>query len=537
MYESAVIGKMPQFRTSDALAVLDEAVAAWQGGAGVWTAQYTTQQRVDAIRKFFATLKEDARDEIVTALQWEIGKNRVDAQAEFDRTVQFCEQLIDVVTTDPEFTGKWERVPGTTVTALTKRAAIGVILALAPYNYPINESYATIIPALLTGNIIILKIPSIGGLAHLLTMRALSQTLPAGTIGFISGSGRATMPPLMATGLIDGLAFIGGSDAADELIHAHPHPHRLKIFLQLEAKNMGILLPDLFADADASDASSGGGSATTSSSSALLDNAIQEAVTGSLSYNGQRCTALKLFFAPRRHADTFVAGLVTRIEAMSVGLPWQTFATTTNGEATAEKLQQHQYSQITPLPHHGRIKYMQSLIADAVAKGATVVNANGGSILGGPQSTLMVPAVLYPVTPDMDIYHQEQFGPVVPIAVYDDLETVLLNGEKGQYAQQVSIFGQDADSVATILDRFGAVFGKVNLNAQCGRSPDSLAFSGRRSSAMGVMSVKDALREFSVPTVVAYKKSDGAIDNDKLVQGLNEKSVFLGATATTIQYE
>jgi glyceraldehyde-3-phosphate dehydrogenase (NADP+) len=409
--------------------------------------------------------------------------------------------LIQEIASNAEFTGQWETVPGSTVTALTKRAAIGVILALAPVNYPINESYSTILPALLMGNIVILKIPAIGGLAHLLTMQAFAKALPAGTMNFISGSGRTTMPPLMKTGLIDGLAFIGGYRAADELIHAHPHPHRLHTFLQLEAKNMAILLEDLFEP----------------SSKALLDNAVSESILGSLSFNGQRCTALKLLFVPRSHADTFVTALVERVEAMAVGLPWQfhSNATTT-------------YSQITPLPTRARIEYMQSLVADAVAKGAAIVNAGGGAVMGGPDnSTLMVPAVLYPVTPAMKVYHEEQFGPVVPVAVYDDLETVLGYGETGKYAQQVSIFGRDVEAVAKIVDRFGAVFGKINLNGQCGRSPDTLAFSGRRSSAMGVMSVREALREFSVPTVIAYKNTNPV--NDEIANGLNDKSVFLGA--------
>ena len=71
-------------------------------------------------------------------------------------------------------------------------------------------------------------------------VEAFAKTLPPGAINFVSGGGRATMPPLMATGDVDGLAFIGGSSAADDLIAKHPHPHRLKVFLQLEAKNMAV---------------------------------------------------------------------------------------------------------------------------------------------------------------------------------------------------------------------------------------------------------------------------------------------------------
>ena len=126
----------------------------------------------------------------------------------------------------------------------------------------------------------------------------------------------------------------------------------------------------------------------------------------------------------------------------------------------------------------------------------------------------------------MDIYHEEQFGPIVPITEYDSLETVLDYGQYGLYGQQVSIFVSEKEikSAANLLDRFSTVFGKININSQCGRSPDTLPFSGRRSSAMGVMSVKDALREFSIPTVISYKDSPV---NTGIVQEIEAESVFL----------
>ena len=110
---------------------------------------------------------------------------------------------------------------------------------------------------------------------------------------------------------------------------------------------------------------------------------------------------------------------------------------------------------------------MQELIADALKKGATILNRNGGTIVGGSESTLMVPTVLYPVNSDMKVYHEEQFGPVIPIAPYDNLDTVLEFGQKGPYAQQVSVFTDaDADTAGTVIDRFSSVFGKINLNSQ-----------------------------------------------------------------------
>lgn len=170
---------------------------------------------------------------------------------------------------------------------------------------------------------------------------------------------------------------------------------------------------------------------------------------------------------------------------------------------------------------------MKELIDDAVAKGAKIVNRDGGSILGAPESTLMVPAVLYPVTSDMKVYHEEQFGPVLPITPYDDISEPLEFGQKGPYGQQVSVFtSEDAKTASNVIDRFSTVFGKINLNSQCGRSPDTLPFSGRRSSAMGVMSVSHALQEFSVPTVVAYKETS-AFSNTKLAAAIETSSKFL----------
>lgn len=493
LFRPQKIGQMPQMNPEQTTQVLQDAKAAWNGGMGVWP-QMSLQDRIAAIERLLTELAIQ-REHIVLTLMWEIGKNRKDAEAEFDRTMEFCHKVIDVVKTDPEYSAGWQTIGSTK--AFVRRAAIGIIMCLGPMNYPLNETYATLIPALLMGNVAIMKIPTIGGLAHLLTMDAFARALPPGAMNFVSGRGRDTMPFLMKTGDIDALAFIGGSKAADDLIRQHPHPHRLKVFLQLEAKNMGIFLADLFEPTKEME----------------LSKALDEAVLGALSFNGQRCTALKIFFAPQDHGDKFAHAMAQRVENYTVGLPWQTFA----GES---------YSNITPLPGKNRIEFMKELIDDAVAKGAKIINQGGGTIIGGSESTLMVPAVLYPVTPEMKIYREEQFGPIVPIATYNSLDTVVENGRDGIYGQQVSIFLSDkeTDAATQLLDKFSTIFGKININSQCGRSPDTLPFSGRRSSAMGVMSVKHALQEFSIPTVVSYKDSPV---NLGIVQDMERTSKFL----------
>ena len=120
----------------------------------------------------------------------------------------------------------------------------------------------------------------------------------------------------------------------------------------------------------------------------------------------------------------------------------------------------------------------------------------------------------------MRLYEEEQFGPVVPVAPYESLDEVYTYAREGKYGQQVSIFTSKANAEsAQLIDRFSTVFGKININSQCGRSPDSCPFSGRRSSAMGVMSVYNALIEFSIPTVVSYK--DVSINYD-IIKGIEE---------------
>ncbi len=165
LYKPQVIGRMPQMTEEQAMAVLQDAKQAWNGGSGVWP-QMSLGERIDAIKKFIMELKS-SRDAIINVLMWEIGKNTPDATAEFDRTVQFIETMITEIQNDPEFNSDWETIGATR--AFVRRTAIGIIMCLGPYNYPLNETWAMAFAALLAGNILILKIPTVGGLCHFLT--------------------------------------------------------------------------------------------------------------------------------------------------------------------------------------------------------------------------------------------------------------------------------------------------------------------------------------------------------------------------------
>ena len=480
-----VIGAMAQMTEKEALDAVASAKAAWAGGQGTWP-QMSAADRIAALEKVVESLLE-RREEIVNVLIWEICKNVPDAEAEFDRTITFTRAMIEAFKEDAKSTG-WKTVSG--VMAKVRRAAIGIVMCLGPFNYPINETYATLLPALLSGNIVVLKIPTLGGLAHILTIEAFQKHLPPGTLNFVSGSGRSTMAPMMRTGDIDVLAFIGGSKAADAIIKEHPHPHRLKIFLQLEGKNPGIVLPD-----------------------ADLDTAVEQVTVGATSYNGQRCTAIKLVFVHASIADEFLTRFAAKVNSLPVGLPW------TPGV------------KITPLPEPSKPDMLREWVEDAVSKGAKVYNSPGGSEAGGQGGTqegaLCHPAIVYPVSSDMKLWHDEQFGPVIPVAVYNDLSEVQDYVANSPYGQQAAIFTSDTSpgsAAATLTDTLSTIVGRININAQCARSPDVFPFSGRRSSALGTMSMRDTITLFSTETVVATRKND---QNEQLTRGLDGSTRFL----------
>ena len=236
-----LIGHQARFTEEDSLKALDAAVASWKNGRGEW-AQASPATRIAKIEELVVELKP-LRDEIINVLMWEICKTKADATKEFDRTMDFIKDTIKtykaMISADNAF------VQDGGVLAQIKRAPIGVMLNLGPFNYPFNETYCTLIPALLMGNSVVMKLPNVGCLAHICTMEVYAKVFPPGVVNFISGAGRTTMPPIMKTGKIDIFAFIGGSTAADALLKQHPTPHKLKPCLSLDAKNLCVVMDDV----------------------------------------------------------------------------------------------------------------------------------------------------------------------------------------------------------------------------------------------------------------------------------------------------
>jgi len=177
---------------------------------------------------------------------------------------------------------------------------------------------------------------------------------------------------------------------------------------------------------------------------------------------------------------------------------------------------------LTPLPEPGKVEFLRDLVDDAKANGAKVVNEHGGEFF----HTFYYPAVLYPVNEKMKIYAEEQFGPVIPIVPFENDDEPIQYVLNSNFGQQVSIFGTDSKRVAKLMDAFVNQVGRINLNTQSQRGPDTFPFNGRKDSAEGTLSVADALRVFSIRTIVATK---GTEENKLIISNIirNRESAFL----------
>ena len=475
--QQVILGSAPLLDADTALTALDAAVHAYDKGRGAWPTMRVAE-RIRHVEGFLGRMRQQ-REAVVKLLMWEIGKNLKDAEKEFDRT---CDYIVDTIGALKELDRRSSRFELEQDTlGQIRRAPLGVALCMGPYNYPLNETFTTLIPALIMGNTVVFKPAKFGVLLIRPLLEAFRDSFPAGVINVIYGRGRETVSALMASGKVDVFAFIGTNKAASDLKKLHPRPHRLRAALGLDAQNPGIVLPAVD-----------------------LDNAVNEALPGALSFNGQRCTALKILFVHEQVVEAFLEKFQVKLAALKAGMPW------TPGVG------------LTPLPEPGKIDYLNGLVDDALAHGAKVLNPGGGQSRG----SFFYPALLYPVSPAMRAYNEEQFGPLVPVVPYRHLETVIDYVLDSDFGQQLSLFGTNPAEIGRLVDTFANQVGRININAQCQRGPDTFPFNGRKNSAEGTLSVHDALRVFSIRTLVATRFQEA---NKELISDIirNRESSFL----------
>lgn len=431
--DEKILGSVPTLTHEE----VDNAIINAAASQPAWAATPLWKRR--SIVHDVARLLSESQDIFAKMLVEEIAKPISLGRDEVIRTVELIDYYADeglrlcgeIVPADA-----WSCF-GKEKTALIERVPLGVVVAMPPFNYPINEAAPKIVAALMAGNSVVFKPPTQGSIvslhfAHLF----VDAGLPSGVLNVVTGKGSEIGKPLVCHPLVAAINFTGSTQTARDICAQAPLK---KIILGLSGKDASIVL----ADAD-------------------LDLAASQIASGALSYSGQRCTAIKRILVEARVADEFVAKLKDQIKKQFVA-----------GDLFDEK------TTYGPVISEEAAVYVQSLIDDAVAQGAKLV-------LGGKRKgQFLPPTLLDRVTKTMRVAWEEQFGPVLPVVRVRNWEEAVALANKSEYGLQSSIFTNDINKAFIIARKLEV--GTVQINGKDARAPDHFPFLGVKHSGLGVV--------------------------------------------------
>ncbi|MGK0469159.1 MAG: glyceraldehyde-3-phosphate dehydrogenase (NADP+) [Clostridium sp.] len=318
------------------------------------------------------------------------------------------------------------------------KVPVGIVLAISPFNYPINLSASKIAPALIGGNSVILK-PSTQGAISSLHLVALFHKagIPNGVLNTITGKGSEIGDYLVTHKDINFINFTGSTKVGK---HVAKIAGMVPMIMELGGKDAAIILSD-----------------------ADIEGAAKDIVTGAFSYSGQRCTAVKRVLVMNDVADTLTLALTKNIKLLKIGNP-------------------EDCCDITPLIDNSAADYIQELIDDAISKGATLLCGNKR------EKNLIYPTLFDNVTTDMRLAWEEPFGPVLPVIRVNSIEEAITIANKSEYGLQSSVYTKNIDNAFNIASRLEV--GTVQINNKPERGPDHFPFSGTKSSGMGTQGIR-----------------------------------------------
>ncbi|HHX72510.1 MAG TPA: NADP-dependent glyceraldehyde-3-phosphate dehydrogenase [Clostridiales bacterium] len=397
-------------------------------------------------------LLEEKAEAIASILSQEISKDMASSLSEVKRTADFIRFTADEGKhMEGEMVGA-DSFPGFNKKrfSIVTRVPLGVVLAISPFNYPVNLSASKIAPALMAGNSVILKPPTSGAISALHLAAVFHEAgLPAGVLNTVTGRGSDIGDYLVTHPMVDFISFTGSTAVGKRIAR---QVGMVPLLLELGGKDAALVLED-----------------------ADLDDAAKDIVSGAYSYSGQRCTAVKRVLALESIADALVEKIKERVLALKTGMP-------------------HEKVQVTPLINDKAADYVQELIDDAIEKGATLICGNKR------EKNLIYPTLFDNVTTDMRLAWEEPFGPVLPIMRIQDVEEGIDIANRSEYGLQASVFTKNIDSAFSIAERLEV--GTVHINNKTERGPDHFPFLGVKSSGMGTQGIRYSIEAMSRRKVV-----------------------------------
>ena len=394
-----------------------------------------------------AELLEKRKDEIGEILAREVAKNIKSAVSEVVRTADLIRYTAEegIRVHGEVMKGDTFEAASKNKLAIIRREPMGVVLAIAPFNYPINLSASKVAPALIGGNVVIFKPPTQGAISGLLLTEVFEEAgIPKGVLNSVTGKGSVIGDYLIAHSDVNFINFTGSTEVGEKIGEVSGMK---PILLELGGKDAAIVLED-----------------------ADIEKAASEIIAGAFSYSGQRCTAIKRVLVVEKVADQLVSVIQKKVSQLSVGDPFDN-------------------AEITPLINEKAADFVEELIDDAINKGATVVNHSKR------EGTLIWPGVYDNVTLDMRIAWEEPFGPILPIIrVKDENEAVDINNSS-EYGLQAAIFTKDTTRALEIADKLEV--GTVHMNNKTQRGPDNFPFLGIKKSGVGVQGIRYSIESMT----------------------------------------
>ena len=332
----------------------------------------------------------------------------------------------------------------------------GVIGVIAPWNYPVAGLYRSLLPALLTGNGVVLKPSEYTPLTSSWLVELLAAELPAGLISTVIGDG--TVGAALLDAGIDACVFTG-SPRAGRSVAVRCAELGIPSSIEMGGKDAAIVLPDCD-----------------------LPRTVAGLTHWALSNVGQACGAIELAYVDKSIADELVGRLGRAFDRLKIG--------------------PDDFADIAPLSTRAQFELVGAQVADARARGATVVC--GGAPTG--QGLFYRPTVLDHCTDEMAVVRDETFGPVLAVIRVEGPAEAIRRINRARYGLGASIWTRDLKRAEQLAARLNVGVVDINNHAYTGAIPE-LPWSGTRETGFGIANSELALGTFVRPRAVTIDRS------------------------------
>lgn len=442
--DSAVVGSIQAVTEGEIDAVLLKASAsqkAWEA-TPMYQRVKIVHLSADWIRHF--------EEYLTTLLSREVGKTLDEARSEIKRTADLIDYYADEVQSMRGEELDSDNFPGFDKgrIALIERVAYGTVVAIAPFNYPVNLSASKLAPALLMGNAVVFKPPTQGSISGLHVTKIFQKAgVPAGVLSCVTGSGNEVGDYLVSQPSVAMIAFTGSSQTGATIAS---HAKMKTLLFECGGNNPVIVLPD-----------------------ADMSLTAREIIKGAFSYAGQRCTGIKYVLATADTLETIKAEVLRQLpELVHMGDP----------RDPSTKL-------VGPLVSVRVAEGVEAIINEAVAGGAKIEAG------GKRKDAYIEPTILSNVNPNMKIVATEVFGPVVSFIAVKSADEAIQIINASSYGLQASVFTKDEGSALVVARQINV--GSVQINGSPQRGPDHFPFLGVKKSGIGVQGVRYSLEAMS----------------------------------------